>query len=231
METFTDPKVPVIFQNLFESDKKIGKFLVGGILPQFAPFSSIQCLENNDIDEPFAPVLKLLCEDKNGEKRLVHIWSVWVETFRSKIIHYIKRTETPYPMHTICFANLIIDETSDAYCHRYRLTDSFVFKCSDGQDIIVVELPKFKFVDPQEPTELELWLSFLADINGDVQEAPQHLLDHPDTASALELIRFDAQSYETINECEAFLRYVERLKAVLAHAEADMVLLRKLYRI
>ncbi|MDR2496977.1 MAG: hypothetical protein LBD21_07610 [Tannerellaceae bacterium] len=231
METFTDPKVPVIFQSLFESDKNISKHLVDGILPQFAPFSSIQCIEQSDHSNRHAPVVELLCEDKNGGQRMVYIWVAWLETFRSKLITEIKRCPSPYPKHAICFANLIINEASDAYCHRYSLADSFVFECPEGQDLIVIELPKFRFLNPEAPTEPELWLSFLADINCDSEEVPQHLLEHPHTAAALELVRFDTQSDNTIKACTDFLSSVKAQQAAIDALEKDMALLRRLYKI
>ncbi|MDR2498931.1 MAG: hypothetical protein LBD28_05770 [Tannerellaceae bacterium] len=241
METFFDPKIPTIFLSLFKSDESFGLHLADAILPQLSPFANLQCMKSeinvddcSIIEAQSSPIVEFACIDRCGQKRVIAIWLAWSETFRSKIVLKAKRAAAAaeLPVHTICFANLIIDDTSESYCQRYDFSDgSDMLRGSEAQDLIVVELPKFKVADMQAPTVAERWLSFLSDINGDICEAPSYLLDDPETAAAIDLIKRRAESEARSGSCLRFLSSVDRHLTQIANLDVDMGLLRRLYMI
>jgi hypothetical protein len=237
METFLNPKTDKLFRRIFGTDKACAISFTGSLLPQLSPLSYIALLPRNI--RPAAssfrqPTVRILCEDGNKQHRIVEIWIAQTETFRLGILSNIKRSKAalPLPLHVIYLADLRLNNSNDdGYLHRYSLTGNSLIQRHSGEDLTVIELPKFRISNPAEPTMAELWISFLTDIDNSVSEPPLHLLACPETKSALSLAKAGACSREEIDACRLLSREVERRRQCIAHAQKDMGVIRKLYNI
>ena len=95
-------------------------------------------------------------------------------------------------------------------------------KVLDGLHLIFVELPKFKAKNFTEKKMQVLWLRFLTEIGRDgADEVSQDLLDNPQTAQALEIVKESALSKEELAVYDGFWDYVSRKKTEIADLERE----------
>ena len=233
MEAFLNPKTNTILRRIFGANNGCAISFIGSILPQFSPLNSIELLPNNIHGNALSfrsLIVRLLCEDGCGRRRVVEVWVARTEMFRLRVLFNIKRSRAalPLPLHIICLADFALYDSNDlGYRYHYSFKGDSIAQCPDGEDLTVIELPKFRMINPDAPTTAELWLGFLT---GGVSD-PAHLSACPETKTAFNLAKADAYSEDEINAFRMFDVELERRRQCIAHAQKDMSIVRKLYRI
>ena len=87
---------------------------------------------------------------------------------------------------------------------------SIATRSSEGLHFTFVELPKFQAHSLKEKKMAVLWLRFLTEIDEQTKQAPQELLDNPETCKALKAVE---ESAMTQNELLAYEDFWDKLGA------------------
>ena len=239
MARYLDPKADVTFKKVFGEHKNLVISLLNALLPldEGKKVESIEYLPPELV--PRTPIDKdtsvdVRCEETGGRKFIVEMQMNWTTSFMKRVVFnaskaYVKQFEkgdeyaSLQPVYLLNLVNHTFEPDLDEYYHYYRMVHYLhTDKVLDGLHLIFVELPKFKAKNFTEKKMQVLWLRFLTEIGRDgADEVSQDLLDNPQTAQALEIVKESALSKEELAVYDGFWDYVSRKKNEIADLERE----------
>lgn len=243
-----DPKVDIAFKKVFGSEafQDLTISLINAVLapPPDRAVVSIQLLnpynERMKLDDKLS-ILDIKARDQEGRifhlemqmssrsamaPRLLYYWS---KVYSQQLVVGGNYTELR-PAISICFVNNRISTDWPGYLTRFQLLDKSGRHCLTGdQEIVIVELPKFRKPLERLRKSLDFWLYLLK--NGDQLDAdsPPEPLNRPDQRRALEVLKMLSQSelereqYESRVRAQMDWDTLEALKR-MAESERDAAL-------
>ena len=207
MAKYLDPKADVTFKKVFGEHKNLVISLLNALLP-LDPGKQVETIEymtSEMVPEtPFGKnsIVDVRCEETGGRKFIVEMQMEWFPDFMQRVLlnaskAYVRQLpkgddyQLLQPVYSLNLVNHTFLPDMDGYYHYYHLVhDLDSQKVLDGLHIVFVELPKFKAKNLTEKKMQVLWLRFLTEIDRDgADDVSQDLLDNPQTAEALEIVR------------------------------------------
>jgi predicted transposase/invertase (TIGR01784 family) len=243
-----DPKVDIAFKKVFGSEafQDLTVSLINAVLapPPDRAVVSVQLLnpynERMTLDDKLS-ILDIKARDQQGRlfhlemqmsarspmaPRLLYYWS---KVYSQQLVVAGKYTELR-PAISICFVNNRISADWPNYVTRFQLLDQSGKHCLTGdQEIVIVELPKFRKPLERLRKPLDFWLYLLK--NGETLDAdsPPEPLNRPEQRRALEVLKMLSQSelereqYESRVRAQMDWDTLEELKRI-AESERDAAL-------
>ena len=211
MARYLDPKADLTFKKVFGEHKHLVISLLNALLP-LDPGKKIESIEYLPSElVPRTPTSKdtivdVRCEETGGRKFIVEMQMSWTANFKQRVLlnaskAYVRQLEKGeeyhllQPVYSLNLVNEIFEPEMEDYYHYYPMVHyQHPEKVLEGLHLVFVELPKFKARNFTEKKMEVLWLRFLTEIGEETRQAPQDLLDAPETNEALEIIEESAYS-------------------------------------
>ena len=219
---YLNPKADVTFKKVFGEHPDLAMSLLNALLP-LDPNQQIESVEYltpelvPDNPSKKNSVVDVRCHDNRGRQFIVEMQLSWNNEFRKRvvlnaakaIVKQLDKGEDYRLVQPVYSLNLINDVgfegASDEFYHDYAIVNvAHTNRIIEGLRLIFVELPKFKPQTIAERKMAVLWLRFLTEINRDTSEAPEELLENPDTKKALQILEKSAYSYEQLYAYDRF---------------------------
>ena len=199
------------FKKIFGEHKHLVISLLNALLP-LDPDKKIESIEYLPSElVPRTPtgkdtIVDVRCEETGGRKFIVEMQMSWTANFKQRVLlnaskAYVRQLPKGeeyhllQPVYSLNLVNEIFEPEIEEYYHYYPMVHyQHPEKVLEGLHLVFVELPKFKAKNFTEKKMEVLWLRFLTEIGEDTRQAPQDLLDTPETSEALEIIEESAYS-------------------------------------
>jgi len=124
------------------------------------------------------------------------------------------------PVYALSLVNQNFEPQLHEYYHHYALYHSeYPQKKIDGMELIFVELPKFKAQNLTEKKLQVLWLRYLTEIEGEIEQPPADLLEVPEIREALEHIQVSAFTKAELETYDKYWDSVRSERTLLEEAE------------
>jgi len=204
MAHYLDPKNDLTFKRVFGEHKHLCMSLLNSLLPLEKPIVSIE-YQTGELIPRLTEILRntvvdVRCTDADNRQFIVEMQLFWSESFKSRVLlnaskAYVMQLdkaeefELLQPVYALSFVNDKFEkspEMANEYYHHYKIVNiKNTEKQIKGLELIFIELPKFKPQNRAEKRLHELWLRFLTEINGSIEEAPIELLENELTREAI----------------------------------------------
>lgn len=200
---YLDPKADLPFKKIFGEHKDLLISLVNALLPleDNELVEEVEYLSPEMVPDTYVgknSIVDVRCKDAKGRQFLVEMQMLWTPAFQQRVLFnaskaYVRQLdksrkfEMLHPVYSLNLVNeTFLPEYKDEYIHHFKIvhelhSDNVI----EGLHFTFVELPKFKPQTVAAKKMAVLWLKFLTEIGEDTIEAPQELLDNPDTNKAL----------------------------------------------
>ena len=242
MGRYLDPKADLTFKKIFGEHKHLVISLLNALLP-LDPDKKIESIEYLPSElVPRTPtgkdtIVDVRCEETGGRKFIVEMQMSWTANFKQRVLlnaskAYVRQLPKGeeyhllQPVYSLNLVNEIFEPEMEEYYHYYPMVHyQHPEKVLEGLHLVFVELPKFKAKNFTEKKMEVLWLRFLTEIGEDTRQAPQDLLDTPETSEALEIIEESAYSDAEMLAYDKFWDRASRektLKGDMARTQAAL---------
>jgi len=148
---------------------------------------------------------------------------LWTEAFKQRVLFNASKAfvrqldkkrkyELLQPVYSLNLVNeTFMKDYPDEFIHNYSVVHELHSdEIIEGLHFTFVELPKFQAHSLKEKKMAVLWLRFLTEIDEQTKQAPQELLDNPETRKALKAVE---ESAMTKNELLAYEDFWDKLGA------------------
>jgi len=148
---------------------------------------------------------------------------LWTEAFKQRVLFNASKAfvrqldkkrkyELLQPVYSLNLVNeTFMKDYPDEFIHNYSVVHELHSdEIIEGLHFTFVELPKFQAHSLKEKKMAVLWLRFLTEIDEQTKQAPQELLDNPETCKALKAVE---ESAMTQNELLAYEDFWDKLGA------------------
>ena len=168
-------------------------------------------------------IVDVRCRDVKGRQFIVEMQMLWTEAFKQRVLFNASKAfvrqldkkrkyELLQPVYSLNLVNeTFMKDYPDEFIHNYSVVHEFHSdEIIEGLHFTFVELPKFQAHSLKEKKMAVLWLRFLTEIDEQTKQAPQELLDNPETRKALKAVE---ESAMTQNELLAYEDFWDKLGA------------------
>lgn len=219
---YLDPKADLTFKKIFGEHKDLLISLVNALLPldDSELVKEVEYLSPEMVPDTYVgknSIVDVRCKDVRGRQFLVEMQMLWTPAFQQRVLFnaskaYVRQLdksrkfEMLHPVYSLNLVNeIFLPEYKDEYIHHFKIvhelhSDNVI----EGLHFTFVELPKFKPQSVADKKMAVLWLKFLTEIGEDTVEAPQELLDNPDTNKALKEVESLAYTKQELASYEDF---------------------------
>ncbi|MDR2287421.1 MAG: Rpn family recombination-promoting nuclease/putative transposase [Prevotellaceae bacterium] len=240
MGRYLDPKNDIPFKRVFGEHPNLLKSFLNALLP----FENGQHIVNlNYLPAELVPenakikdsIVDVRCTDNYGRQFIVEMQMYWSKSFSKRMVFnaskaYIKQLASGVEynflqsVYFLGIINEIFDKKTSEYYHHFK---SINCKNSDevieeGQEYVMIELPKFTPKSITEKRMAVLWLRFLREIKEyEYIEPAVELMENKYIRQAIELCEEGAYNE---NEKLAYERYwdtIRKEKTALADSRAE----------
>ena len=219
---YLDPKADLTFKKIFGEHKDLLISLVNALLPldDDAQVQSVEYLSPELVPDTFVgknSIVDVRCRDAKGRQFLVEMQMLWSPAFKQRVLFnaskaFVRQLDRRYryellqPVYSLNLVNeVFMKDYPQEFIHNFNIVhDLHSNEIINGLHFTFVELPKFKPQNVKEKKMAVLWLKFLTEINEDTVEAPQELLDNPETSKALQTVEMSAMTKEELWAYEDF---------------------------
>jgi len=196
------------FKKVFGKHEKPVISLLNTFLPlngrviESVSFVSFEQFPENPVKE--YSLVNVECVDNSGQTFIVELLTYWnikyvVRDFVYSFNLYDRQQETDRKdVYFFCILDdnvFPVCKNDSDYVHEYSLVSK---KQQDivqkNMSLILVDLSKYKPVDKSQRKLKDLWMKYFTEINENTVEADEDLLNNPDTAEALEIVKRSAYS-------------------------------------
>jgi len=224
---YLDPKNDLTFKKVFGEHPHLLRSFLNALLPlaRGQEIVSLEYLPAGMVPE--IPLMKhtivdVRCRDNRGRQFIVEMQMLWTDSFKSRVLFnaskaYVKQLDRAKeykglkPVYALSLVNENFEPHLQEYYHHYALYHSeHPQKKIEGMELVFVELPKFKAQNLTEKKLQVLWLRYLTEIEGEIEQPPADLLEVPEIREALEHIQVSAF---TKAELEAYDKYWDSVRS------------------
>jgi predicted transposase/invertase (TIGR01784 family) len=227
-----DPKIDFLFKKIFGENKELVISFLNSLLPleEEQEIVTIEYLSPEQGPNTLFgknSIVDVKCIDNFGRAFIVEMQSEWTNIFRKRLLingskavvrqldkvsdnDYAKEYREMKPVYVLAIVNGKFSKGKDWYHHLQIMDSKNPDVILDGLDFVLVELPKFT---PDTWTYAHkqiavLWLRFLKEINGYIEELPKELESNKLIHSAIEICK---ESALTPKERDAYDRAKEQM--------------------
>lgn len=219
---YLDPKSDLTFKRVFGRHKHLTISLLNALLPldDDALIQEIEYLPTELVPE--IPLLKnsivdVRCKDLKGRQFIVEMQLSWTAAFEQRVLFnaakaYVRQLERKkdysslQPVYGLSIVNENAYKTEGFYHHFEMICNEENDLRIEGLQLVFVELSKFSPRNMAEKRMRVLWLRFLKELEGelDEKEIPQELLDNPLTREAVENLRENSYSATELEQYDKY---------------------------
>ena len=225
---YLDPKADLTFKKIFGKHKDLLISLLNALLPlaDDEQIESVEYLSPELLPETYVgknSIVDVRCRDVKGRQFIVEMQMLWTEAFKQRVLFNASKAfvrqldkkrkyELQQPVYSLNLVNeTFMKDYPDEFIHNYSVVHEFHSdEIIEGLHFTFVELPKFQAHSLKEKKMAVLWLRFLTEIDEQTKQAPQELLDNPETRKALKAVE---ESAMTRNELLAYEDFWDKLGA------------------
>ena len=225
---YLDPKADLTFKKIFGEHKDLLISLLNALLPlaDDEQIESVEYLSPELVPETYVgknSIVDVRCRDVKGRQFIVEMQMLWTEAFKQRVLFNASKAfvrqldkKRKYELLQPVYSLNLVNETfmknyPDEFIHNYSVVHEFHSdEIIEGLHFTFVELPKFQAHSLKEKKMAVLWLRFLTEIDEQTKQAPQELLDNPETRKALKAVE---ESAMTKNELLAYEDFWDKLGA------------------
>ena len=225
---YLDPKADLTFKKIFGEHKDLLISLLNALLPlaDDEQIESVEYLPPELVPETYVgknSIVDVRCRDVKGRQFIVEMQMLWTEAFKQRVLFNASKAfvrqldkkrkyELLQPVYSLNLVNeTFMKDYPDEFIHNYSVVHELHSdEIIEGLHFTFVELPKFQAHSLKEKKMAVLWLRFLTEIDEQTKQAPQELLDNPETCKALEAVE---ESAMTKNELLAYEDFWDELGA------------------
>lgn len=225
---YLDPKADLTFKKIFGEHKDLLISLLNALLPlaDDEQIESVEYLSPELVPETYVgknSIVDVRCRDVKGRQFIVEMQMLWTEAFKQRVLFNASKAfvrqldkkrkyELLQPVYSLNLVNeTFMKDYPDEFIHNYSVVHEFHSdEIIEGLHFTFVELPKFQAHSLKEKKMAVLWLRFLTEIDEQTKQAPQELLDNPETCKALKAVE---ESAMTQNELLAYEDFWDKLGA------------------
>ena len=225
---YLDPKADLTFKKIFGEHKDLLISLLNALLPlaDDEQIESVEYLSPELVPETYVgknSIVDVRCRDVKGRQFIVEMQMLWTEAFKQRILFNASKAfvrqldkkrkyELLQPVYSLNLVNeTFMKDYPDEFIHNYSVVHELHSdEIIEGLHFTFVELPKFQAHSLKEKKMAVLWLRFLTEIDEQTKQAPQELLDNPETCKALKAVE---ESAMTKNELLAYEDFWDKLGA------------------
>lgn len=225
---YLDPKADLTFKKIFGEHKDLLISLLNALLPlaDDEQIESVEYLSPELVPETYVgknSIVVVRCRDVKGRQFIVEMQMLWTEAFKQRVLFNASKAfvrqldkkrkyELLQPVYSLNLVNeTFMKDYPDEFIHNYSVVHEFHSdEIIEGLHFTFVELPKFQAHSLKEKKMAVLWLRFLTEIDEQTKQAPQELLDNPETCKALKAVE---ESAMTQNELLAYEDFWDKLGA------------------
>ena len=225
---YLDPKADLTFKKIFGEHKDLLISLLNALLPlaNDEQIESVEYLSPELVPETYVgknSIVDVRCRDVKGRQFIVEMQMLWTEAFKQRILFNASKAfvrqldkkrkyELLQPVYSLNLVNeTFMKDYPDEFIHNYSVVHELHSdEIIEGLHFTFVELPKFQAHSLKEKKMAVLWLRFLTEIDEQTKQAPQELLDNPETCKALKAVE---ESAMTKNELLAYEDFWDKLGA------------------
>ena len=225
---YLDPKADLTFKKIFGKHKDLLINLLNALLPlaDDEQIESVEYLSPELLPETYVgknSIVDVRCRDVKGRQFIVEMQMLWTEAFKQRVLFNASKAfvrqldkkrkyELLQPVYSLNLVNeTFMKDYPDEFIHNYSVVHEFHSdEIIEGLHFTFVELPKFQAHSLKEKKMAVLWLRFLTEIDEQTKQAPQELLDNPETCKALKAVE---ESAMTQNELLAYEDFWDKLGA------------------
>ena len=217
---YLDPKADLTFKKIFGEHKDLLISLLNALLPL------VEYLSPELVPETYVgknSIVDVRCRDVKGRQFIVEMQMLWTEAFKQRVLFNASKAfvrqldkkrkyELLQPVYSLNLVNeTFMKDYPDEFIHNYSVVHELHSdEIIEGLHFTFVELPKFQAHSLKEKKMAVLWLRFLTEIDEQTKQAPQELLDNPETRKALKAVE---ESAMTKNELLAYEDFWDKLGA------------------
>lgn len=225
---YLDPKADLTFKKIFGEHKDLLISLLNALLPlaDDEQIESVEYLSPELVPETYVgknSIVDVRCRDVKGRQFIVEMQMLWMEAFKQRVLFNASKAfvrqldkkrkyELLQPVYSLNLVNeTFMKDYPDEFIHNYSVVHELHSdEIIEGLHFTFVELPKFQAHSLKEKKMAVLWLRFLTEIDEQIKQAPQELLDNPETCKALKAVE---ESAMTQNELLAYEDFWDKLGA------------------
>lgn len=225
---YLDPKADLTFKKIFGEHKDLLISLLNALLPlaDDEQIESVEYLSPELVPETYVgknSIVDVRCRDVKGRQFIVEMQMLWTEAFKQRVLFNASKAfvrqrdkkrkyELLQPVYSLNLVNeTFMKDYPDEFIHNYSVVHELHSdEIIEGLHFTFVELPKFQAHSLKEKKMAVLWLRFLTEIDEQTKQAPQELLDNPETRKALKAVE---ESAMTQNELLAYEDFWDKLGA------------------
>ena len=225
---YLDPKADLTFKKIFGEHKDLLISLLNALLPlaDDEQIESVEYLSPELVPETYVgknSIVDVRCRDVKGRQFIVEMQMLWTEAFKQRVLFNASKAfvrqldkKRKYELLQPVYSFNLVNETfmkdyPDEFIHNYSVVHELHSdEIIEGLHFTFVELPKFQAHSLKEKKMAVLWLRFLTEIDEQTKQAPQELLDNPETRKALKAVE---ESAMTKNELLAYEDFWDKLGA------------------
>lgn len=225
---YLDPKADLTFKKIFGEHKDLLISLLNALLPlaDDEQIESVEYLSPELVPETYVgknSIVDVRCRDVKGRQFIVEMQMLWTEAFKQRVLFNASKAfvrqldkkrkyELLQPVYSLNLVNeTFMKDYPDEFIHNYSVVHELHSdEIIEGLHFTFVELPKFQAHSLKEKKMAVLWLRFLTEIDEQTKQAPQELLDNPETCKALKAVE---ESAMTKNELLAYEDFWDKLGA------------------
>ena len=225
---YLDPKADLTFKKIFGEHKDLLISLLNALLPlaDDEQIESVEYLSPELLPETYVgknSIVDVRCRDVKGRQFIVEMQMLWTEAFKQRVLFNASKAfvrqldkkrkyELLQPVYSLNLVNeTFMKDYPDEFIHNYSVVHELHSdEIIEGLHFTFVELPKFQAHSLKEKKMAVLWLRFLTEIDEQTKQAPQELLDNPETCKALKAVE---ESAMTQNELLAYEDFWDKLGA------------------
>lgn len=208
---YLDPRADLTFKKIFGEHKDIVISFLNALLP-LADDQQIETIEY--IPSELVPehafkknsIVDVRCTDEKKRQFIVEMQMNWTSDYRERTMYNMAKAYTSQfapgddyisgaPVYSLNLIDDIFESDIEEYYHHYRFTHAnYPEKIIKGQEIIFVELPKFKPNNANEKRMRELWLRFLTEMKNVEYDLPEYIHGNPELEQAAKLLEVRSMS-------------------------------------
>lgn len=225
---YLDPKADLTFKKIFGEHKDLLISLLNALLPlaDDEQIESVEYLSPELVPETYVgknSIVDVRCRDVKGRQFIVEMQMLWTEAFKQRVLFNASKAfvrqldkkrkyELLQPVYSLNLVNeTFMKDYPNEFIHNYSVVHELHSdEIIEGLHFTFVELPKFQAHSLKEKKMAVLWLRFLTEIDEQTKQAPQELLDNPETRKALKAVE---ESAMTKNELLAYEDFWDKLGA------------------
>ena len=225
---YLDPKADLTFKKIFGEHKDLLISLLNALLPlaDDEQIESVEYLSPELVPDTYVgknSIVDVRGRDVKGRQFIVEMQMLWTEAFKQRVLFNASKAfvrqldkkrkyELLQPVYSLNLVNeTFMKDYPDEFIHNYSVVHELHSdEIIEGLHFTFVELPKFQAHSLKEKKMAVLWLRFLTEIDEQTKQAPQELLDNPETRKALKAVE---ESAMTQNELLAYEDFWDKLGA------------------